>query len=461
MEKKLFLTRRCMGFWSGMMFALSLSLPLGAAAGQEGGSNRFLIQLGGDVPPDLALMIAEAGGSLDAIYPQIGIAIARSDHPDFAVMLEGSEQVPRVTRDESLQWVPDAASLSAEVATLVGGMNQIPPSDPEDAVAFGLQWNMQVIQAPVAWAAGQFGDPGVKVAVLDTGIDFTHQELEGRVDLVNSASFVSNSACGPVAASSILDFNLHGTFVSSQITTNNVIIAGVAPSTEIVAVKVLDCLGSGSFLDVIAGILYTADLEDVAVQNLSLGARFPKQAAGPLVAALNKAVNYANSRGQLVVAAACEAVGPCGNEALNLNRDKNYTSIPAQSGAAIAIYATTSTDELAEYSDFGNSGTWIGAPGGDGDNLATLVLGACSQFSVYGLCAGSNEKYLAAAGTSFAAPLVAGVAALIDGKDENLGSLNGGDLKTKLAKSADDLGKRGVDLVFSHGRLNAGIAVQD
>jgi len=263
---------------------------------------------------------------------------------------------------------------------------------------------------------------------------------------------------------SFTDFYYHGTFVASQITTNNRGMAGVAPNAEIVAVKVLNCRGRGSFGEVIAGILYAAGLEEVGVINLSLGAYLPKNlpGSGRLVAAMNKAVNVANSKGKLVVVAA-------GNNHRDLDHDGNYTFLPAQSGAGISIYATTIDGSLSPYSNFGKSGTWVGAPGGSYPNpseplpgcsglhiIQSLVVGACSTESIFLNC--DESSYLYGQGTSFAAPLVAGVAALVDGKAG--GSLNGGQIKTRLAQTADDLGERGTDITYSHGRVNARRAVQ-
>jgi hypothetical protein len=198
------------------------------------------------------------------------------------------------------------------------------------------------------------------VTILDSGIDPDHIDLVGKVDLTNSATFVTSSPCGAADTASFVDRRWHGTFVASQITINNVGIAGVAPLTTVVGVKVFRCDGTGSFADIIAGILYAASLEDVDIINLSLGAWLLKNTpgGGALVSALNAAVNFANSQGKLVVSAA-------GNDAHNLDRDKSGTSVPAQSGAAISIYATDLSDDLASYSNFGRSGTWVGAPGGD------------------------------------------------------------------------------------------------
>ena len=138
---------------------------------------------------------------------------------------------------------------------------------------------------------------------------------------------------------------------------------------------------------------------------------------------------------------------------------------------AFRLVATDILDGLASYSNFGRSGTWVGAPGGDFPNPAPQltgcflpwgaqsgVLGACSSFTLWWGC-GSGANYLyGGSGTSFSAPIAAGVAALMDGNYG--GMLNGGQLKTGLKKTADDLGKKGTDAIYSHGRVNAGQAAQ-
>lgn len=86
------------------------------------------------------------------------------------------------------------------------------------------------------------------------------------------------------------------------------------------------------------------------------------------------------------------------------------------------------------------------------------IVSACSTSSLFFSC-GSGTSYLfGGTGTSFSAPLASGLAALVDGKYG--GSKNGGQLKTILSQTTDDLGKPGVDGTFGHGRVNAGNAVQ-
>ncbi len=446
---------------------LSVLVPVLAVAALLPGSafaGSFLIEAQGHIPSDLAGRVSAAGGTLQRVLPEVGYAVATSSDPAFAARLGGQHGIRSVTQDVAVQWAPDPSGLSGPVEAAPAAT---PAVDPTTAFFYACQWNMRNIDAPGAWALGEFGDPDVKVAVLDTGVDPTHNDLAGRVDVGESASALSagSSPCGAVDETTFLDFAFHGTFVSSTITSNGLGIAAVAPDARVVAVKVLNCTGSGSFGDIITGLLYAASLDDVHVVNMSLGVPggIPKNlpGAGQLIAALNKTVNYVESQGKLVVSAS-------GNDGLDMQHSGNAAFVPAESGSGIAVYATAWNDLLATYSNYGVSGTWVGAPGGDGPDPTPplpgcvvspssqgLVFGACSTFAGFGC--GPNS-YLIGAGTSFATPIVSGVAALIDGQAG--GSLNGHQLKARLAQSADDLGAPGTDLLYSHGRVNARKAVE-
>lgn len=433
-------------------------------------TNSYLIDLTGDAPADLFDLVAAAGGTLVRELPEIGYAIATSDAPGFAAALAGAQGIKAVDQDLMVQWTPDLAELLGEISA---PQDQGPITDPTTATFYPCQWNMRAIDAPAAWAQGEFGDPNVKVAVLDGGVDPFHQDLVGKVDFAQSTSVLTpgSSPCNAILGlpdeETFFDFRFHGTFVASNIASNGIGMASVAPATEIVGVKVLNCTGAGSFGDVISGILYAANVPDAHVLNMSLGAGFAKNlsGAGPLMAALNKAVNYAVSQGKVVVSAA-------GNSGVNMDKDGNVVWTPAQSGSGISAYATNVNDGLASYSNYGITGTWVGAPGGDGvDPTPPLpgctlspgsqggVIGACSTTSIFfPVCAAGTFYLVNGTGTSFAAPLVSGVAALIDGQAG--GALNNGQVKARLAQSADDLGKVGVDVIYSHGRVNAGRAVE-
>lgn len=434
----------------------------------------WIIEPNGSVP-DLGDLVAAAGGTLFRVHDQINIAVAISDDPDFGARLEADNKIRAVTRDVYVPWGPQGipwgtrpASLAALGGPSVGGH----VADPTTAFFFPCQWNLTQIGAPGAWAQGHFGVPSVKVAVLDSGIDPDHLDLAGRVDLVNSASMLTpgSSPCGPADDLTFLDRLWHGTFVSALIAGNGLGMASMASDTEIVGVKVLACNNFGSFSDIIAGILYAAQIPDVHVINMSIQGGFYRSTPGigRLVGAFSNAVNFAQNQGKLLSTIA-------GNYSTNMDKDFDFYWVPAQAGSGIAAWAGDINGNLASYSNFGRSATWVGAGGGDftpGSPSIPLpgcvipaayqdgIISACASTSfVIPACQASNDFYLiGGSGTSFAGPLVSGTAALVDGKHG--GALSPGELKTILSRTADDIGKNGVDQIFSHGRVNANEAVK-
>jgi subtilisin family serine protease len=442
----------------GLVALLAVST---AAAAQERGS--YVLEAAGKWTAAHTRAVQAAGGSLSFSHEDTGIGVATSANPGFVAQVATLAKFSAVTPDMMVQWQKPTRTVSLEEAGV--------PANPADTFFQYVQWAPQAVHAPEAWAANCTG-MGVRVAILDGGIRSTHIDLKDRFDVAASTSFVPGFAFNQDVGTF-----WHGTHVAGIVaaSANGIGTVGIAPEATIIGVKVLHN-GSGSFGSVIQGILYAATPISAGgagaqVINMSLGAVFPKneKGGGPLVAALNKAVNYADRFGVLVVSAA-------GNDGLDLDHTGNLVSVPAQSGSGIAVSATgplgfalgaTNFWRIASYTNYGTSVVNVAAPGGDfalpGEDLCSLaavpsgsVIVPCWVFDmVLSTSRGSGasiSSYTWAAGTSMAAPAVSAVAAMIIQANPGI-SL--GALKTRIAQSADDEGKVGRDMFYGSGFVNA------
>lgn len=411
-----------------------------------------------------ASAVSAAGGTVEYAHSS-GIAVVTSDNPDFLASANGSGKFRSVSEDMVVQWQLPTQYVELEESVVTPNNETFSPE----------QWAPTAVNAQGAWDRG-FTGRGVRVAILDGGIHSAHIDLDGNLDVARSRSMVPGFAFNQDGGTF-----WHGTHVAGIVAAedNNIGTIGIAPEATIIGVKVLHN-GSGSFGQVIAGILYASDpISDggagAHIINMSLGATFPKAGgAGSLIGALAKAVNYAASNGVLVVSAA-------GNSALDLGQSQSVTFVPAESGSGIAVSASgplgfalgaTNFRRFASYSNYGEGTITVAGPGGDfalpGSAICSMpripsgvVTFPCWVFDMVvstsrgGLL--SVSSYSWAAGTSMAAPAVSAVAALALQAHPGM-SL--GALKTKLKNSADDEGRIGKDELYGHGYVNAGNAVQ-
>ena len=278
-----------------------------------------------------------------------------------------------------------------------GGGGKPAPTQPPQSTP----WGVARVGAPLAGSTGA----GVKVAVIDTGIDLDHPDLADNVN--PGANFVKNGDPD--------DDNGHGSHVAGTIgALNNTIgVVGVAPDASLFPVKVLDRRGSGQVSAVAAGIDW-ARANGMHVANMSLG-------SSSSFATIENACNAASSAGVLLIAAA----GNSGDG----NTATTEIGYPAAYGSVVATGATSSTDAIASFS---NTGPYLelSAPG----------------VSVDSTYKGAGYKTLN--GTSMASPHAAGVAALIWG---DLASPSASTVRSALQARARDLGPAGRDNGYGYG----------
>jgi subtilisin family serine protease len=413
----------------------------------DGGAGDYILDVHNGRMGAVTAAVADLGGSIVRSHDDAGILVATGLSESDATALSGMSGVRDIMADLVLESGPVVDLVTEDAGALSGAV-----PDPSQAFFFqlGFQWDMEIIQADDAWASGAHAQ-GVTVAILDSGIDPWHVDMQGLVDASRSVAFVPNQ--NPLIPS-WADDRFHGTHVAGTVVTNGIATAGVAPGATLMSVKVCNWLGSCPFSAILSGILWAAD-NDADVINMSLGGFIDRAATGggELHGFLNKVMNYANKERVVVVSSA-------GNDALDLDhlgRDFNagsFVAVPCESGNGMCISATNIEDELAGYSNFGTSAVSMAAPGGDG--LAP-VWSTCATGSVFLPLVGitcSTTSILGVTGTSMAAPHVSGAAALLVAQGGTPGRI-----KSTLQRTADDLGRRGTDPIFSKGRLNVLSAV--
>jgi subtilisin family serine protease len=288
-----------------------------------------------------------------------------------------------------------------------------PASAPNDPSFAGSQPDLPLMGVPTAWLTTT-GKASTVIAVLDTGMQRTHADLDG-IHVVSPFNEITGTT-------DVRDGHGHGTHVIGEIaaeTNNGLGIAGIAPGVSIMPVKVLADNGSGSFSDILDGIDW-ARTHGANVISMSLGGPLP----AATVAAFQPTFDAAYAAGITIVAAA----GNNGNGTI---------SYPAAFDHVLSVAATDNADRHASFSN-SNAFVDLSAPGVS--ILSTTIDGGYGRMS----------------GTSMSTPHVAAVAGLIlsahptESVDQ---------VEAALRATAVDLGTPGRDDIFGSGRVDAAAAV--
>ena len=359
-----------------------------------------------------------AGGRLGVISPSSSLG-AQSEEP-----IEANEAEIESLCD-SLRAANPSYDLTCEANAIIE--TQRTPNDTQYSSLYG----MTMIKAPQAWDITT-GSSNVVVAVIDTGIDYTHPDLidnistnageirgngvdddgNGFVDDYYGYDFI-NSDSDP------MDDHFHGSHCAGTIGAkgdNGRGVAGVNWTVKLMAVKVLNSSGSGTLASVAAGMNYAVK-RGVKIMSMSLGT--PSYSA-----TLENAIINAKNAGVLVVAAA-------GNSSQNTDISPNYPSASAQDNV-LAVAASNSSDTIAYFSNWGPTSVDLAAPG---ESILSTYLGG---------------QYAYASGTSMATPHVAGMAAMLLAVNP---TLTYGQMKSILISTVDPLSAMTGKMV-SGGRAN-------
>jgi subtilisin family serine protease len=288
----------------------------------------------------------------------------------FAIRLSEKE-AQELSQDERVKYIQEDAVMSGS-QTSIATCNYYPASDghyPKCVSQTTAPWHLDRLASYYTGLDGKFNVIGtgknITAYVVDSGILTTHNEFKGRAASVYNAINDGNGNT---------DCNGHGTFVAGLIGGNTY---GVAKEVNLRSVRVLDCSGNGSTSNIIAGINWiTANAVRPAVVNLSFG--------GATNTSVDNAVTSSINSGGLVYVIA----------AGNNNVDASTIS-PARVTSAITVGSSDQNQYRAGFSNYG-----------------TTIDGYVPGVNVYSAFKGSNTAQAMGSGTSFSAPIVAGIVAV-------------------------------------------------
>jgi subtilisin family serine protease len=426
-------------------------------------ASRYLVLFAAErVPVDFGEHISRLGGSVEVRLDSIGVAAVTGLTEAAAAELVAEPGVLHV-EPEVVMTMPDDSGAVAEEAASETFAPADATASPTSAQFYPRQWNIRAVFADKAWEAGHFGSRDVVVAILDTGIDYLHPDLEGLVDLARSTSFVPEDDAFIAerfpGRLPISDIRGHGTGTASIVASNAKVVAGINRDVTLIAVKIWNRVGQGTVARLLSGIVHAAD-QGADVINVSGTETFDKSQNPGFLAAVERAANYAFRKGALLV-------GIAGNDAADLDHSGDTVRMPCEAALAICASATGPTsagtvngpwvdvDARAPYSGFGRSAIDVAAPGGE------IVPGQfrgvwlpCTttptETTVFPPCR-ARQPLSQGRGTSWAAPHISGLAALLVAQ---LGHGNPALIRARILQSADDLGEPGTDPYYGKGRIN-------
>lgn len=372
----------------------------------------FMENLGILTPPEEEQLSPEKGGPPDGL---VKVLIGFKQKPGLAeqAVVQGAGGKIKYT----YHLIPAIAASIPDTAIEALQKNPNITNVELDIMVYALDdeldnsWGVKRIGAGLVHDFGNKG-VGVKVAIIDSGVDYGHVDLDDNFETLLGYDFVNDD-------NDPMDDNGHGTHVAGTVAAEDngdvmVGVVGVAPGASLYALKVLDSKGSGRYSDVIAALQWCVD-HKIQITNNSYGS------SGDPGVIVKEAFDNAYSARILHIAAA-------GNSGNSYGVGDNII-YPARYDSVIAVAATDKSDKRASWSSTG-SDLELSAPG---VAINSTLLGG-----------GYGEK----SGTSMASPHVAGTAALVIAAGIS-------DVRAQLQNTADDLGAIGWDSKYGYGLVDA------
>ncbi|MCU7906237.1 MAG: S8 family peptidase [Candidatus Thiodiazotropha sp. (ex Epidulcina cf. delphinae)] len=387
---------------SAIAIGLSLILVNAAAYSAE---RKVIIGFHNPPGPAEHAMILDAGGKIKKRFRHL-----RAISADIL-----DSEVDALRSNPEVAYIEEDALIQA-IDPLAGGIRSLLSMAQATGLEYENAWSVSHIGSQVPHDRGVAG-AGIKIAVLDTGIDYNHPDLD--MNYAGGENFIS---IDPDNHDPFDDsFNSHGTHVAGTIAAelDGAGVVGVAPEASIYAVKVLDGAGFGSVSGVVAGIDW-AVANQMDIINLSMGFTTYYQSLADVCEA-------ANAAGLVVIAAAGNSYG-------------GPVLYPAALPSVIAVGATTIFDD-------------VGFMSANGPEIELTAPGLNVNSTI------ANAGYGFLGGTSQAAPHVTGVAALLMslgvGDIDGNGIEDNNDIRMQMRLTALDLGDPGVDTIFGYGLVTA------
>jgi len=355
-----------------------------ATPGRDPGPKKDEILVGvsagqGDVEKTVAQHVP---GNAEVVHTNDTLRYAAVKFPSSADEKAKSNFIDAVTSKDGIKYAEENETLEA----------QYTPNDPQ----FGDQYAPQQVESDAAWDT-TLGDSSVTIAVVDTGAQYDHPDLQGNFKSNPGYDFVDNDS-DPYP--DVPSDEYHGTHVSgcaAAVVDNSTGVAGQGNSSLING-RALDENGSGSTSDIADAVEWAAD-QGADIINMSLG-------GGGYTSTMKNAVSYASDNGALPICAA-------GNDG------SSSVSYPAAYSECVAVSAVDSSENLASFSQYGDK-VELCAPGVDVLSTTTETRGSYERLS----------------GTSMATPVTSGVAGLALAKWD----LTNSELRSHLKNTAKDIG---------------------